>query len=391
MGTRISRTKGIVNESCYDLAIRRLRLCFDRFDKVVVAFSGGKDSTVCVKLAQMVAKEMGKLPLDVFTFDEEAIPPETVEYMTRVAADPEIRFHWYCLPVAHRNACSRKSPTWYPWAPEDRDKWVRPLPPGAITTFPGFKRQPTQECAPMIWGPQFGTVCNIMGIRTQESLSRFHSVACHEGFEAFLSAGDAKHVRKAYPIYDWKTEDVWLATMIGGWDYNRAYDRMEAAGLHRLEARCSPPFGEQPIRRLWAYKVCWPELWAKMTERVPGAATAARYANTDLYGINVKDREAGSESWEQRVRGGLLKLTPHSRREVAKCVKGALDAHYRFTVDPVPDEDPHPVSGYSWKIMFTVIAAGGNKFGRQQQKIFTRANQNRKKALARSAKTQGSR
>ena len=98
------------HENVYDAAIKRIHVLYDRFDKVVVAFSGGKDSTVCLNLALEVARERGKLPLDVYFFDEEAVHPETVEYVTRVASNPEIAFKWFCLPVQHRNACSRKEP-----------------------------------------------------------------------------------------------------------------------------------------------------------------------------------------------------------------------------------------------------------------------------------------
>jgi predicted phosphoadenosine phosphosulfate sulfurtransferase len=175
-----SGKKHRLTRNVYDLALDRLRLCFDRFDKVVVSFSGGKDSTACVQLALQVAREAGRLPLDVYTFDEEAIPPETVDYMARVATNPDIRFHWYCLPVEHRNACSRTSPVWWPWAPEARSLWVRDLPPLAITELAGFRRQPIPEVSRLIWGPQFGTVCIVMGIRTQESLSRYHACPISE-------------------------------------------------------------------------------------------------------------------------------------------------------------------------------------------------------------------
>jgi predicted phosphoadenosine phosphosulfate sulfurtransferase len=372
--------KQFVAENVYQLSLARLRLCFDRFDKVVVTFSGGKDSTVCFQLALQVAMEFNRLPLDVVTFDEEAIPPETVEYMERVATNPDIRFHWYCLPVKHRNACSIKSPDWYPWADEDKKVWVRDLPPLAITELLGFNRQPTQDTIGLIFGPQFGTVCNVMGIRTQESLMRYGCIARKRGFESFLSPCfdvNGRHMTKAYPIYDWNTDDVWLAPHLFGWDHNRAYDKMEAAGLHRLEARCSPPYGEQPIRRLWSYKTCWPDLWARMVDRVPGAATAARYANTDLYGIGETVELLTSESWRSRVQTGLLLLTQDSRIEVAKCIKHILADHARRTGDMLPDDAAHPQSGFSWKMCHRLVMAGGNKFGRQLMKVRALARKNR--------------
>jgi len=54
-----------MNISVFDEALNRIRFVFDECDDVIVAFSGGKDSTVTYNLAKIVAKEMGRLPLKV--------------------------------------------------------------------------------------------------------------------------------------------------------------------------------------------------------------------------------------------------------------------------------------------------------------------------------------
>lgn len=373
--------KQTIEDDVHSLAIRRLRLIYERFDKVVVSFSGGKDSTACVHLALEAAREAGRLPLDVYTFDEEAIPPETVEYMTRLAANPDIRFKWFCLPIQHRNACSRKEPYWYCWDQEKRNKWVRELPPLAITELKGFKRgDAIPECTPLIWGAENGTVANVMGIRCQESMTRYQSVATKVGFECFtIPFAGAKWISQVYPIYDWATEDVWRAPAAFGWDYNRAYDRMEAAGVTRQDARCSPPYGEQPIRRLWSYKQCWPELWAKMTERVHGAATAARYANTELYGIGVKDSDLPDGlTWQEFTMQTLASLQGQGKIDSAKGLKMLLRAHKLRSSAPLPDDEADPKSGYCWKMLYPIVASGGNKLNRQQQKASGRAIKIRK-------------
>ena len=128
---RIFRRKFLA-ASVLDKTLDRINLLYDRFDKVVVSFSGGKDSTVCLNLAMQVARERRRLPLDVYTFDEEVIHPETVEYLQRIACHPDIRFRWYCVPVRHRNACSRRQPYWHPWDPADRHLWVRALTDGMV-------------------------------------------------------------------------------------------------------------------------------------------------------------------------------------------------------------------------------------------------------------------
>ena len=125
-----------IETNVYQSALDRFRYLFDSFDKVVVSFSGGKDSTVCLNLALKVAREKNKLPLDVYFWDEEVIMPETVEYMMRVKNHPDVRLKWLCIPVKHRNGGSRRDPFWYPFDPNCKDKWVRQIPDFAITHIP---------------------------------------------------------------------------------------------------------------------------------------------------------------------------------------------------------------------------------------------------------------
>lgn len=377
--------KQTVEQSVYDLALERVRATFDRFDKVVVLFSGGKDSTACMQLALTVAREKGRLPLDVVTFDEECIPPETVEYLERVRQNPDIRFKWFCLPLKAGNACSRDSSDWFMWYEPDRDKWVRPLPEGAITELKGFRHGMTvPDCPELIFGPECGTVGLILGIRTQESLTRYQSIATKTGADCYTMKANAWQ-SKVYPIYDWDVEDVWLAPAIHGWDYNRVYDTMAACGLNSTIARCSPTFGEQTNRRLWSYKVCWPELWAKMVDRVPGAATAARYANTELYGMGGNELGKPDDmTWQDATLSVLEQIKGAARVDVARGIHGCLKDHANSLVRsnaprvPMPDEEPHPVTGWSWKILYGIASAGGNKLNRQSQKAHAKAVKTRK-------------
>lgn len=375
-----TRSKKQTVDSCFDLAVKRIERCFDLFDKVVVSFSGGKDSTACLNIAIEAARKKGRLPLDVLSFDEEAIPPDTVEYMRRVSQSKDVRFHWYCIPVQHKNACSEKQPYWYPWLPDDKDRWVRDLPPEGITELKGFRvGMAIPEAAPLVFGPQNGTVCQILGIRCQESMSRFGMIAQkpkHIVDDAFLTLDpDYRWITRAYPIYDWNTEDVWRAPRVMGWDYNTAYDVMEKAGVTRHNQRCAPPFGEQPIRGLHKFKVCWPELWSRMTQRVRGAATAARYANTGLYGFGTSESDLpAGKTWQQHTQDLMAQLEPAARAEVAECVRKLCSVHRNRTKDPIPDDAPHPQTGYCWKDISIVAKVGGNKFGRQFRKVNTKAN-----------------
>lgn len=365
-------------QSVLDKALERINTLYDRFDKVVVSFSGGKDSTVCLNLALMVARERGRLPLDVYTFDEEAIHPPTVDYLARVAASPEVRFRWYCIPVKHRNACSRRVPYWYPWNPNERALWVRQPPPGAIMRMPGFKKGMTMpDCAPMVYGPEHGMVADVRGIRAQESIRRFRMVSMKLQ-DNWIAGPRNGHNHAASPIYDWTTEDVWMAAREFGWDYNRTYDVFDKAGVTPHQQRVCPPYGEEPLGGLHQYAECWPDLWHKMIARVPGATTAARYARTELYGYGGIEPPPG-KTWRTWFED-LLKLWPEKQQRIIRGnVAEMIELHTRKTGGrPMPEEAYDPLSGCSWKFLCEVAIRGDLK-NRRMGSMQMKGDQTRKK------------
>ena len=74
-------------------AAARLRLeeIFDAFERVYVSFSGGKDSGLVVQFALEVAREKGRLPLDVLHIDLEAWYAHTDAFVTRIMTRPDVR------------------------------------------------------------------------------------------------------------------------------------------------------------------------------------------------------------------------------------------------------------------------------------------------------------
>lgn len=368
---RIIPKRTVLSKSVWEMAEERTARAFDLYDTVVVSFSGGKDSTVVLNLAIAEAKRRNRLPLKVMFFDEEAIPMETEQYVRRVSKLPEVDLDWMCLPIVHRNGCSTDDSVWYPWAPESEDLWVRPMPPEAKTykdfehwpVFPIDKRIGIPDSNPVLYpARQYGSVGFLLGIRADESVRRRQAVTAKIKDNYIIPMKQGQF--KVYPIYDFSTPDVWRAPRIFNWDYNQAYDLMELAGISHHMQRIAPPYGEQPMQALWMFKKCFPEVWDKMGERVPGAKTAARYSRGTLYGagqgaIKETDLREG-ETWEQRIISVLQKYTEEERQWVTHHMMGFIRRHYHKTADPIMTR-PHPVTGVSWKLLYKIAEKGDFK------------------------------
>jgi predicted phosphoadenosine phosphosulfate sulfurtransferase len=372
------RKKKAVETDVFTLARERVREAYKLFDTVAVSFSGGKDSTAVLNLAIEAARDLGRGPVPAFFYDEEAISYETVDYVRRVAQSDDVDLSWYCLPIKHRNACTRKHPYWFPWAPEDEAKWVRPLPPEAITwdMVPGFPAEPSRrptlpDSVGLLFDPRkYGRVGMLMGIRANESITRMRAI--------LMSSQDTRpyirpwedgyaqgNLNKVYPIYDWNTVDVWTAPAKFGWDYNTSYDIMEAAGISHNEQRCAPPYGEEPLRGLWMYATCFPDIWDKMQHRVPGAATAARYSQTELYSYHGAPDKPKGMSWPDFIRSWIDKHPPEQRGGVAARVKRWINTHYKKTHEPLAVRAAHPLTGLSWTFVLNIAVRGDYKDRRQ--------------------------
>jgi predicted phosphoadenosine phosphosulfate sulfurtransferase len=329
-----------------------------------VAFSGGKDSTVVLNLALEQARARGKV-LDAFFWDEEAIQPETVAYVESVYRLPDVRLRWLCWPVEHRNACSRKSPYWWPWAPEARSVWVREPPAWANLACPEAQlrdRKPIKDLNGYLFPESdLRTVAIVFGIRAQESIRRQASVSMRVE-DNWLSPDRTigGRITLAKPIYDWSTEDVWTAPHMLGWPYNTAYDVMTAAGISRKQQRICQPFGEEPLEGLHLWQTCWPETWERLLVRVPGASTAARYNRTELYSYG-RIASPPDGDWRGAIERAIALWGPEQQEQIRASLAALERVHWAKTSDPIPEREHHPVSGLSLSEMLSIAIRGDLK------------------------------
>jgi len=142
--------------------------------------------------------------------------------------------------------------------------------------------------------PKFGewysqgkkTAC-LVAIRTDESLNRFRTIKNikKERYKGLgYSTKISEKVYNFYPIYDWRTEDIWTAVGKFGFKYNKIYDLIYMKGKSIHEARICQPYGDDQRKGLELFRFTEPDTWAKVVERVSGANYGNMYANTYLMG-----------------------------------------------------------------------------------------------------------
>ncbi len=61
-----------------------------------------------------------------------------------------------------------------------------------------------------------------------------------------------------YPLYDWKTADIWTWFAKSRQSYNPLYDLMYQAGVPLRYMRICEPFGPEQRQGLWLYHVLEP-------------------------------------------------------------------------------------------------------------------------------------
>ncbi len=265
----------------------RINYIFDTFQKVYVSFSGGKDSTVMLHMVMEEAiKRQRKVGL--LFIDLEGQYKLTIDHIHECIAmyAEHVEPYWIALPIILRNAVSQFDPRWLCWNPEAEESWVRQPPSIAITDesfFPFFHRGMEFEEFVEYFGDWYGkgklTAC-LVGNRSDESLNRYRMLIMKkqsmDGLQWTTYKGTT--VFNCYPIYDWRTRDVWIYAGKSGKPYNRLYDRMYQAGLTIHQMRICQPYGDDQRKGLWLFHIIEPETWSRVVARVAGANAGALYA-----------------------------------------------------------------------------------------------------------------
>ena len=305
--------KVYTNKNVFDASLERIEFAFDNFDNLCVSYSGGKDSTLMIQLVNMIAKKRNR-KFDVLFIDMEAQYLMTIEHIKTLKNKLEcIRdFYWVCLPLSLRNAVSVFEPRWICWEKAKKDKWVREMPEFAINEdnniFPFFRyAMEFEEFVPEFekwYQEKKGGMCgSFVGIRCDESLNRFRTIVSQKKDRLKDKPWTTRNKPlnnsySIYPIYDYRTEDIWIATFNNNFEYNYVYELMYKNGLGIHQQRLCQPFGDDQKNGLDQYRAIEAENWDKLLKRVAGVNFGNIYCRTSALG-NIKSEKPEHLTWQE--------------------------------------------------------------------------------------------
>lgn len=345
----------------YDASRERIAYAFDSFEKVYVSFSGGKDSSVMMHLVLAEAMKR-KRKVGVLIIDLEAQYKCTIDHLQDMIEmySEWIDLHWVCLPLLLRNAVTNYEPRWMCWDPEKKNIWVRDIPKIAVSDlehYPFFQTGMEFEEFIVLWGlwyAQGKPTGGFIGIRADESLNRFRTIAVFDkrthGNKRYTTwIGD--ELFNVYPIYDWKTEDIWrFHAKNPSLIHNEVYDLMHKAGVPISQQRLCQPYGDDQRKGLWLYHILEPETWFKLIARVNGANSGAIYVqeNGNVMGYNKINKPNG-HTWKSFTNLLLQSLPKPTRNHYISrfrvFIKGWIGRGY---TNGIPDEAPKVLEDKQW-------------------------------------------
>lgn len=334
-------------------AVTRIAWIFDEFARVYLSFSGGKDSTVMLHLCAEEARKR-KRKFGVLFIDWECQYKLTIDHVSEMFARYAdlIEPYWCCIPLRTVNAVSVFEPEWTCW--EEGKEWIREKPEHAIKNgefFPFYKPGMTFEEFIFEFGFWYAgerKAASFVGIRAAESLNRWASVASGRLKRTYKRRNWTtlfeKKLCNAYPIYDWRTEDIWTYCGRFRKSYNKLYDRFYEAGIPLSRMRICEPFGNEQRQSLDYFQVIEPETWGRMVARVNGANFGSLYARERgvILG-NCRISKPDNHTWNSFAHM-LLESMPQRTAEHYRN-KIAVYLHWWITKggrkDGIPDEQPN--------------------------------------------------
>ena len=289
---RIRLRRTYKKQNVFEATQERIAFMFQKFPRMYVSFSGGKDSGVMLNLIIDYMRKHGiTKKVGVMILDNEANYEHSLSFMHSILSKnlDILDVYWCCLPITLPCTVSQYAVDWQCWGEADKERWIRPMPKQDYIVnlqnhnMPFFRENMMYDefwDEFGAWYAQGERCCSMIGIRTAESLNRFRAIL-NDRKESLdgqkWTKRNSEHVYNCYPIYDWRTEDIWTANVQFEWEYNQLYDVFYKAGVPVHKMRVASPFMSESKSSLNLYRVIDPGTWARLCSRVHGANFIATY------------------------------------------------------------------------------------------------------------------
>ena len=352
--------KHYLKKSVLQATKERIEKTFDNFERFYISFSGGKDSTVMTHLVMAEAKKRN-VKVGLLIIDLEAQYKHTISHIREIVEEYKdyIDLHWFCGELLLRNAVSDYQPKWVCWDNDNKDIWVREKPNEASNTDQYDFYIPKMEFEEFMvlfgkWYSQEKLTAGFIGIRSDESLHRYRAITsqkkglCYNNLKWTTKL--SKYLYNVYPIYDWRTEDIWIFhSKNKHLSHNKIYDLMTQAGVKFSNQRLCQPFGDDQKKGLWLYHILEHETWYKLLNRVSGVNSGSLYIKETGNINGFKDVNKPDDHTWQSFTNYLLKSLPvkmqnHYKERFVKFLVGWKKRGY----DIIPDEAPHDLEVKCW-------------------------------------------
>ena len=351
--------KKYIDKSVIQASKERISKVFDDFDKAYISFSGGKDSSVMTHLVLAEAIKRNK-KVGVLIIDLEAQYSETIKHIEDMCLKykDNIDLHWFCGELLLRNAVSDFEPKWCCWDEDKKPVWVRKKPKlkSDLKQYDFYVPKMEFEELMVLFGKWYAgddKCAAFIGIRSDESLHRYRAIVSdkkgltHKNYK--WTTKISSKLYNVYPIYDWRTEDIWIFHLKQpDLEYNKIYDMMTRAGVKFSNQRLCQPFGDDQ-KGLWLYHLLEPSTWYKLINRVSGVNSGSLYVHENGNMTGNKDVfKPEGHTWESYT-NFLLKSLPrkmekHYKERFTKFIAGWIQRGYV----KIPDEAPHDLEVKCW-------------------------------------------
>lgn len=352
--------KVYLEKNVLEASRERISKAFDAFEKIYISFSGGKDSSVMMHLVLEEAKKCNRI-IGLLIIDLEAQYKHTISHLREMINQykDNIDLHWFCGELLLRNAVSDFQPKWVCWDEENKHLWVREKPVEAsdLTQYDFYFPKMEFEEFMALFGKWYAgdkLTGGFIGIRADESLHRYRAITSIKK-DLMLNGWKwttklSKCLYNVYPIYDWRTEDIWVFhSKNKHLQHNKIYDMMTMAGVKLSNQRLCQPFGDDQRRGLWLYHILESDTWYKLLNRVSGVNSGALYIQESGNMTGYNDiTKPDNHTWESYT-NYLLKSLPkkmqdHYKERFKKFIVGWKKRGYQS----IPDKAPHDLEIKQW-------------------------------------------